>query len=68
MIALIVYLLCGLALSFRLLPGLRGAVRGWLGLVFGCVLAMWLPCLAAFFLGFTMAAQLAAVGVAAARR
>ena len=66
MIALIIYLLCGLALSFGLLPALRYTVKGWLGLVFGCVLAMWLPCLAAFFLGFTMAAQLAAVGIAAA--
>ena len=65
MIAFLVYLIFGLALAFRLLPSLRGAVKLWLGLVFGCVGLMWLPCLAAFFLGFTKAAQYAALALAA---
>ena len=63
--ALLLYLLFGLALAWRALPSQRGAVRCWLGLVFGCVGLMWLPCLAALFLGFTMAAQLTALGAAA---
>ena len=63
MIALIVYILLGLALALRFLPSFTGAVRCWLGLVFGCVLLMWLPCLAAFAWGFTMTAQLAALGL-----
>lgn len=66
MSALIVYMLLGLALSFRLLASYRAAVKIWLGLVFGCVLLMWLPCLFAFFLGFTMPAQLGALSLALA--
>ncbi len=64
--ALIVYLLLGQAVAWRALPDLRAAVKGWLGLVFGCVALMWLPCLPAFFIGFTRRAQyiaLAAAGV-----
>lgn len=60
MLALIVYMLAGLELTRHLLRTQRGVVRCWLGLVFGCVLLMWLPCLAAFFLGFTLTAQLTA--------
>ena len=66
MTALIVYLLLGLALAWRFLPSFRGPVKCWLGLAFGCVLLMWLPCLAAFFLGFTLAAQWTALGVSLA--
>lgn len=66
MSALIVYMLLGLMLSFRLLPSYRAAVKIWLGLVFGCVLLMWLPCLYAFFLGFTLPAQLHAHSLALA--
>ena len=66
MLALIVYLLTGLALSFRLLPSQRAVVKCWLGLVFGCVLLMWLPCLAAFLFGFSKTAQDIALGVALA--
>ena len=66
MAALIVYLLLGLALAWRFLPSFRGAVKCWLGLAFGCALLMWLPCLAAFFFGFTMTAQLAALGASLA--
>ena len=65
MLALIVYLLLGLAIAWRLLPGMRGAVKCWLGLVFGCVLLMWLPCLTAFLWGFTAKAQNAALLIAA---
>ena len=61
MLALIIYMLFGLALAFRLLPDLRLPVRCWLGLVFGCAALMWLPCLAAFIWGFTWPAQLAAL-------
>ena len=64
MIALPVYLCSGLAVSFAVLRERRVAVRIWLGLVFGCVLLMWLPCLFAFFLGFTLHAQYAALGLA----
>lgn len=61
MVALIVYLILGVALAWRFLPSLRGTVKCWLGLVFGCVLLMWLPCLPAFFCGFTMTAQVIAL-------
>ncbi len=66
MLALFVYLLFGLALSFRLLPSYRGTVRCWLGLAFGQALLMWLPCLFAFFLGFTRPAVTGALLLAAA--
>ncbi len=66
MTALAVYLFFGLALAWRVLPEQRGAVKCWLGLVFGCVALMWLPCLFAFFLDFTLAAQCAALALAAA--
>ena len=66
MLALIVYLFFGLALAFRLLPGYRALVRVWMGLAFGCVLLMWLPCLPAFVFGFTRTAQYIALGLAAA--
>ncbi len=64
MLALLVYMLFGLALARRVLPSLRGAVKCWLGLVFGCVALMWLPCLPAFFVGFTRTAQYIALGAA----
>ncbi len=57
MLALIVYLAFGLDLARRVLPAHRGAVKLWLGLVFGCIALMWLPCVAAVFVGFTMTAQ-----------
>lgn len=66
MIALLLYLIFGLALAWRLLPSLSGAVKLWLGLVFGCVGLMWLPCLYAFFLDFTRAAQICALVTAVA--
>ena len=66
MLALIVYLAFGLALAWRVLPAQRGAVKCWLGLVFGCVALMWLPCLPAFFLGFTAPAEYIALAAALA--
>ncbi len=66
MLALLVYMLFGLALARRVLPSQRGAVKCWLGLVFGCVALMWLPCLPAFFVGFTRTAQYIALGAALA--
>ena len=66
MSALIVYMLFGLALAWELLPSYRWSVRCWLGLVFGCVALMWLPCLFAFFFGFTERAQDLASTLAAA--
>ena len=61
---LLVYILFGLTLAWRLLPSLRGTVRCWLGMVFGLIALMWLPCLAAFFVGFTLTAQYIALGLA----
>ncbi len=66
MFALTVYMLFGLALAWEELPSLRGPVKCWLGLVFGCTALMWLPCIAAFFWGFTQTAQDRALGFAAA--
>ena len=66
MFALILYMLFGLALAWRLLPSVSGAVKLWLGLVFGCFWLMWLPCLFAFFLDFGKAAQIGALLTAAA--
>ena len=64
MAALILYTLTGLCLGLRFLPGLRLQVRCWVGLVFGAVLLMWLPCLTAFLWGFTMTGQTAALVLA----
>ena len=64
MIAVLIYLISGLLLSFTLLGGRRLSVRLWLGLVLGTVLLMWLPCIFAFFFGFTMKAQLLALAAA----
>ena len=66
MIALIIYMLFGLALAFAVLPAHRTAVKCWLGMVFGCVALMWFPCLPAFFIGFTLTAQYMALAAAAA--
>lgn len=66
MFALILYMLFGLALAWRLLPSFSGAVKLWLGLVFGCFGLMWLPCLYAFFLDFGRSAQLCALFTATA--
>lgn len=64
MIALLVYLIVGLLLAWLLFADRRIAVRLWLGLVIGCVLLMWLPCLFAFAFGFTLRAQYGALALA----
>lgn len=64
MIALLIYLLSGLGLSWLLFADRRIAVRIWLGLVFGCVFLMWLPCLFAFAFDFTLTAQYCALSLA----
>lgn len=66
MLPLIVYMLTGLVLAWLLLPEHRGVIKCWLGLVFGCTLLMWLPCIAAFFLGFSKPAQFCAMASALA--
>lgn len=63
---LIGYLLCGAALMDALLPGRYRLTRLWLGLCAGLIEMMWLPALAAFFMRFTLTAQLVGLGVAAA--
>ena len=63
--ALLLYLLFGQLLAWRILPAFRPAVKCWLGLVFGCVALMWMPCLFAFFTGFTVTAQYLALALAA---
>ncbi len=63
---LIGYLLCGAALMDALLPGRYRLTRLWLGLCAGLMEMMWLPALAAFFMRFTLTAQLVGLGVAAA--
>ncbi len=66
MIALALYILFGISLAWRVLRDQRGMVRLWLGMVFGCVALMWLPCVLAFFVGFTRTAQYIALGLIAA--
>lgn len=66
MLALLIYMLFGLALAWRLLPAFSAAVKLWLGLVFGCFGLMWLPCLFAFFSDFGKTAQVCALVLAAA--
>lgn len=61
MLALLIYTAFGLELSWRLLPEQKAVVKWWLGLVFGQIALMWLPCLFAFFVGFTKPAQYAAL-------
>lgn len=62
--ALCVYILFGMTLAWRVLPDRRLTVKCWLGLVFGAVALMWFPCLFAFFFGFTLTAQHAALAAA----
>lgn len=52
------FLICGIVLADQLFSDKSGLVRLWLGLCAGLMLMMWLPALFAFFLDFTVAAQL----------
>ncbi len=60
------FLVCGVVLMDGLLPGKDRLVRLWLGLCAGLLMMMWLPALTAFFIRFTLAAQLLGLTVAAA--
>lgn len=53
----LLYMLCGTAITYSLLPKKSPVVRVWLGLCLGLILLMWLPALCAFFLDFTLAAH-----------
>ena len=64
-IILLAFLLCGLLIANALFRKQCGLIRLWIGLCAGLVLMMWLPACFAFFLDFTRAANLAALGVAA---
>ena len=55
------YAFCGCVIVRFLLPRLQMTVRVWIGLCLGLALEMWLPALCAFFLKFSVAAQLLAL-------
>ena len=57
----LLYMLCGVVITFSLLPKKSTVVRVWLGLCFGLILMMWLPALCAFFLDFTLVAHAVAM-------
>ncbi len=57
----LLYMLCGTAITFSLLPKKSPVVRVWLGLCLGLVLMMWLPALCAFFWDFSLTAHAAAI-------
>lgn len=52
------FLICGIVLADQLFSDKSGLVRLWLGLCAGLMLMMWLPALFAFFLDFSVTAQL----------
>ena len=60
------FLVCGVVVMDGLLPRRDRLIRLWLGLCAGLILMMWLPVLFAFFIRFTLAAQLLGLGVAVA--
>ena len=57
----LLYAFCGCIIVRFLLPWLQTTVRIWIGLCLGLALEMWLPALCAFFLKFSVAAQLLAL-------
>ena len=61
-IVLCAYLFAGVLQINSIMTGTNRLTRLWIGLVLGFVEMMWLPCLAAFALRFTLSAQLAALG------
>ncbi len=54
-------MLCGMAITFSLLPKKALVVRIWLGLCFGLILMMWLPALCAFIWNFSLVAHAVAM-------
>ena len=69
MLAVIYFLLfvhCGMVITFSLFPRKSPVVRVWLGMSLGLALMMWLPALFAFLWGFTVASHIAAMALLAA--
>ncbi|MCR4577580.1 MAG: hypothetical protein K5784_06705 [Clostridiales bacterium] len=62
LIVLCAYLFGGVLQINYIMTGTNRLTKLWIGLVLGFVEMMWLPCLAAFALRFTLSAQLAALG------
>ena len=62
LIVLCAYLFAGVLQINTIMTGTNRLTQLWIGLVLGFVEMMWLPCLAAFALRFTLSAQLAALG------
>ena len=62
---LAVYELAGCLIAERLFSRRGLQTRLWLGLTLGCGMLMWFPSLFAFFMKFTLSAQLLAAGLAA---
>ena len=66
MLAVLYYLLftlCGLIITFSLLPRKSPVVRCYLGASLGVILMMWLPALCAFLMDFSIAAHIVAMCV-----
>ena len=61
---LAVYELAGCLIAERLFSRRGLQTRLWLGLTLGCGMLMWFPSLFAFFMKFTLSAQLLAAGLA----
>ena len=59
---LLAYMFSGLVCAHVVLHDKSPLLRVWLGLSFGMLLFMWLPALAAFFVGFTLLGEWIAVG------
>ena len=57
----LLYMLCGVVITFSLLPKKSPVVRVWLGICLGLVLMMWLPALCAFIWDFSLVAHAAAM-------
>ena len=57
----LLYMLCGVVITFSLLPKKSPVVRVWLGICLGLVLMMWLPALCAFLWDFSLVAHAAAM-------
>lgn len=57
----ILYIYCGMIITFALFPKKPVVIRCWLGICLGVALLMWLPALFAFLLEFSYAAHVAAM-------
>ncbi|MDR0898169.1 MAG: hypothetical protein LBN04_09980 [Oscillospiraceae bacterium] len=65
LLVLAAYLAVGLLSARAALADHSPLLRGWIGLCFGLLLLMWLPALAAFFVGFTLLGEGMALGALA---